>query len=159
MSQSSTAQNAKGKATLYRVMRARKPSHIRAAKRIDRECFRRDVESAKWARSVTWIVVHIPTGHIVGYACLRLVENESLVYLSRAGVTHKHRGNGLQRRLIRVRVAYGRRLGRGAITYTVHANPKSVNNLIACGFRYYEPQNAWAGRDMLYWYNGKGKLT
>lgn len=158
MSQSSSARSAKGKASAYRIIKARKPSHLKAAKRLDKLCFTRGTESAKWDQSVTWIVEHIPTGHVVGYACVRLVENESLVYLSRAGVSLAHRGRGLQRRLIRVRLAYARKLGRGAITYTVRANPRSINNLIACGFRYYEPAFAWATRDMLYWYRGKGKL-
>lgn len=158
MSQSSNARSVKVGATPYRVMLARKPAHLRAAKRIDRECFRRDVEPALWDQSVTWIVEHIPTGHVVGFACLRVVATENVVYLSRAGVTPKHRGKGLQRRLIQARMVYARRKGWGAITYTIRANPKSVNNLIACGFRYYEPQHAWAGREMLYWYRGKGKL-
>lgn len=146
-------------ASPYRIKRARTPTQIAAAKALDRDCFSSDVESAKWDRSVTWIVEHTPTAQIIGYACLRFVTHEKLAYLTRAGISGEHRGQGLQKRLIRVRLAYAKQRGYpAAITYTVRANSRSVNSLIACGFRYYEPPNAWAGREMLYWYRGKAKL-
>lgn len=140
-------------------MRARTDSQIDAAKRLDHECFVADTESAKWDRSEIWIVEHIPTKQIVAYACLRFVPNEKLAYLSRVGVTTEHRGKGLQKRLIRVRLAHAKRHGySNAITYTVKAGARSINSLIACGFRYYEPPRPWAGSDMLYWYRGRAKL-
>lgn len=72
-------------------------------------------------------------------------------FLSRAGVVPEHRGRGLQKRLIRVRLARARALGwRHAVTYTVD-NPPSANSLIACGFRMYHPQNPWCEDRVEYW--------
>lgn len=159
MSQSRNVRGAGASGTSpYRIKRARTADERKAIARLDSQCFARDVEPPKLESSIAWIAVHIPTGTIVGYALGRPVPNEKQFYLARAGVALAHRGQGLQRRLIRARQVYARRRGLGCITYTVRWNPKSVNNLIACGFRYYEPENAWGGRDMLYWYCGKGAL-
>lgn len=72
-------------------------------------------------------------------------------YLVRAGVVPSARGQGLQRRLIRVREGYARRMGwRWIVTATLH-NPASANSLIASGFRLYEPAHPWLADGALYW--------
>ena len=88
----------------------------------------------------------------VGFAGLHAsVQWERTGYLARAGVHPDARGRGLQRRLIRARIAKARRLGwHWLITDTV-ANPTSSNNLIACGFRAYEPSKPWASKAAAYW--------
>lgn len=142
----------------YRIKRARTVAELAAIEPLDSQCFVRDVEPLKLKQSIAWVAVHVPTGEIVGYALGRIVADANLFYLARAGVAWEHRGRGLQKRLIRARITYARKRGMGCITYTVHFNPKSINSLIACGFKYYEPTWAWGGREMLYWYCGKGKL-
>src|SRR5258708_4520544 len=75
----------------------------------------------------------------------------TLGYLKRAGVLRPHRGQGLQRRFVRVREAKARRVGmRGLVTDT-SSNPSSANNLIACGYRIYEPDYPWAFNHTIYW--------
>lgn len=69
-----------------------------------------------------------------------------------AGVMPMYRGRGLQKRMIRIRLAYARRHGMiGARTYTVLDNPASSRSLIACGFKLYRPENMWAGSHVNYW--------
>jgi hypothetical protein len=38
-----------------------------------------------------------------------------------------------------------------AITYTTPNNYPSVNNLIGKGFKFYFPEYAYGGKEMLYW--------
>jgi GNAT superfamily N-acetyltransferase len=92
-------------------------------------------------------------GVLAGYAgLLELPSNEGrTVFLNRSAVFKEWRGQGLQKRLIRVRLRYARERGyTHAITYTMRGNPASSNNLIGCGFRLYDPQWAYAG-SVLYW--------
>jgi GNAT superfamily N-acetyltransferase len=88
---------------------------------------------------------------LVGYAGARLLGN-GVYFLSRAGVVESHRGHGLQKRLIRCRVRRARALlAPRAVTYTATHNAPSSNSLIACGFRVYEPEETYAGDDVIYW--------
>lgn len=73
-------------------------------------------------------------------------------YLCRAGVACTHRGNGLQRRLIRARERKARSLGwRWLMTDTVPYNPASANSLIHCGYRLYVPAQPWCVNGAIYW--------
>lgn len=99
-----------------------------------------------------WWIAEID-GRVVGYAGALVWEPDRCLYLTRAGVLPEARGRGLQRRLIRARVAHARRLGlTGAYTYTLNWNEKSANNLIACGFRLWWPARPWAAKSAVYWY-------
>lgn len=72
-------------------------------------------------------------------------------YLCRAGVMPGHRGQGLQRRLIKVREKEAKRKQWTAL-YSDAAvyNPTSINNLFACGFRAFAPAVQWDGEDFVY---------
>lgn len=74
-------------------------------------------------------------------------------YLCRVAVAFEHRGQGLQKRLIRVRLREARTMGlTWAVTDTERTNYPSANSLISCGFRLFKPWRAWATyRDGLYW--------
>jgi GNAT superfamily N-acetyltransferase len=72
-------------------------------------------------------------------------------YLCRAGVLEKFRGQGLQKRLIKVRVNYAKKLGWEAVMTDTRCNPPSSNNLIDCGFRMYTPASPWGWHDAVYW--------
>ena len=73
-------------------------------------------------------------------------------YLSRAGVMPAFRGQGLQRRFIRTRLAWARANGyRFAITETTANNCPSINNLIDCGFKAFDPPRPWAADGACYW--------
>jgi GNAT superfamily N-acetyltransferase len=72
-------------------------------------------------------------------------------YLKRVGVHPLHRGHGLQRRLLRVREARARKLGYSALVTDTTSNIPSANNLIAAGFRLFQPKDPWAFEHSLYW--------
>lgn len=72
-------------------------------------------------------------------------------YLVRAGVLPKFRGCGLQKRMIRVRVAHARRHGWPMVVTDTHENVASANSLIACGFRLYDPETKWSFETSNYW--------
>jgi GNAT superfamily N-acetyltransferase len=72
-------------------------------------------------------------------------------YLCRAGVLFKFRGNGLQKKLIAVRVRYAKREGWDWAISDTYNNPASTNNLISCGFRMYIPSREYAGEGTIYW--------
>lgn len=72
-------------------------------------------------------------------------------YLHRAGVLAQHRGNGLQRRFIRVREALARELGMSRMVTDTTDNVASANSLMSCGYRLYTPEGPWAFSSSLYW--------
>lgn len=76
----------------------------------------------------------------------------SIGYLKRAGVLYRHRGQGLQRRFVRVREAKARRVGMRSIITDTTDNPSSSNNLIACGYRIFRPPSPWAFPETIYWH-------
>jgi RimJ/RimL family protein N-acetyltransferase len=118
---------------------------------LDQECFPSDhrpvLENSLW-----WVVWC--GKEPVGYAGLRVCENtqnKGLGFLSRAGVVAKHRGKGLQKRLVRAREAEARALGlTDLVTYVAHWNSASINSLIACGYKFYRPADRWAGSSSVY---------
>ncbi|WP_298243719.1 GNAT family N-acetyltransferase [uncultured Bradyrhizobium sp.] len=72
-------------------------------------------------------------------------------YFSRVGVLQRHWGRGLQRRLMRVVEARGRRVGWNSIVSDTTDNPVSANNFIQAGYRLFEPEMPWAWAHTLYW--------
>lgn len=100
-------------------------------------------------KSICWVAYcgEIP----VGFAMLSLQDNK-IAYLARSGVLLEYRGYGLQRRLIRAREMFARKLNfTKIITYTKIYNINSINNLQKCGYWLYEPEEEYADADCLYW--------
>jgi hypothetical protein len=132
----------------YRIQRADTPLAVLP---LDEVCFPSDHRPAL-ENSLWWVVWR--GQEPVAYAGLRLCqyhENKGLGFLSRAGVIAKHRGRGLQKRLIRAREAGARALGIAEIvTYVAHWNSASINSLVACGYRFYRPADRWAGSSVVY---------
>lgn len=85
---------------------------------------------------------------LVGFASLT-PEAEGVGYLSRAGVKAAYRGKGGQRLLIKAREKRARELGLKSLTSDTFDNPSSANNLMACGFRMYQPSFPVSG--VCYW--------
>lgn len=88
----------------------------------------------------------------VAYAGAKLIPQANCVFLSRAGVMPEARGQGLQRKMIAIRLRWARQQGvKRVITYTHPLNVVSSNNLIRSGFLLYRPEWEWAGPEFLYW--------
>jgi GNAT superfamily N-acetyltransferase len=92
----------------------------------------------------------------VGYCSIRPSQFDpgATAFLSRCGVLPACRGKGLQRRCIRVRVAWARRHDyKRVITYVATDNIHSARNVIREGFEPWWPPASvgpWAGRDVAY---------
>lgn len=72
-------------------------------------------------------------------------------YICRVGVIAKHRGNGLQKRLMRVCERKAKALGWTEIVSDTNDNPASSNSFIACGYGTYLPKDKWALAGAIYW--------
>lgn len=112
-------------------------------------CLPSDVPTEYKAQDSWWLV--LDDGYPVGFAGVRNL-GQGIWYLCRAGVVYKARGHGLQKRLIRARVAAARKGGGTAVISDCTAeNAASANSLIAAGFRLYTPAAKWGLPTSLYW--------
>jgi RimJ/RimL family protein N-acetyltransferase len=117
---------------------------------LDRACFPADELCSK---DDHWWMAYNDEGVAVGFAGLRDLDEPGMGYLCRVGVLWEARGNGLQKRFIRARLAYARKIGlKAVVTDTTVDSLASMNNLINCGFRLYGPANPWARPESLYWW-------
>ena len=87
----------------------------------------------------------------VGFAGMKETTHGGAGYLCRAGVLRAHRGHGLQRKLIRVRERQAVANGWTQCCSDTSDNPISANNLIACGYRIFNPAKPWGFRHTIYW--------
>jgi predicted acetyltransferase len=132
----------------YSIRRENAPLAVLA---LDEICFPHDhrviLDKATW-----WIVWK--KNEAIGYAGLRLCENQcnkGMAFLNRVGIMPKHRGKGLQKRLIRARESYARVIGvKEVVTYCVPWNCASVNSLVSCGYKLYRPATKWGGAGAIY---------
>lgn len=106
------------------------------------------------ASSMWWAVREPGYRLVIGFAGLRVPFPDSPVtgYLSLCGVGRRWRGMGIQRALIRKRIAMARKLGVLRVVTDTYNNPASANNLIACGFRTYMPDAPWKADGAVYWF-------
>lgn len=90
-------------------------------------------------------------GDVACYAGYRLIDDGKTAFLTRAGVSPPYQGKGLQKKLIKARLRHAKEAGaEQAITYVIHENVASLNSLIAVGFSFYEPEEAYDGGPFLY---------
>ena len=91
-------------------------------------------------------------GKPCGFAGLTISRGSSDTgYFKRAGVLPAHRGNGLQLRLMKVRIAKARKLGLKYIVSESTGTVYSANNFYKAGFSMYNPANPWAFKTSIYW--------
>lgn len=132
----------------YRIRREAAPLAVLA---LDELCFPEDYR-VSLDGSLWWLVWR--DKEAVGYAGLRPCQseqNKGVGFLCRVGVVPRHRGRGLQKRLIRAREDAARNLGlRELVTYCVPWNCASINSLVACGYRFYRPSTRWGGAGAVY---------
>ena len=99
-----------------------------------------------------WWIAYAEDGKPVGFAGLvRSTRWSDTGYFCRAGVLDGFTGHGLQKRLIKARLAQAKRLGWNWCITDTTDNPASSNSLIACGFKLYTPANPWSFKNALYW--------
>lgn len=84
--------------------------------------------------------------------CILTKLSDDIAFLSRSGVLKKYRGNKLQKRMIRTREKYARKMGfKSVITYTKIHNIKSSVSLQKSGYMMYKPEYEYADKDCIYW--------
>jgi GNAT superfamily N-acetyltransferase len=99
----------------------------------------------------SWIVYYLDSVP-VAFAGLGWITS-TVANLELTGVLRSAQGQGIQKKLIRARERQAKRQGAiKMITYTDPTNCASINSLIACGYKSYRPQHAWAGKKFLYWW-------
>lgn len=134
------------------TVRIRRVADYRAAAAMDLILFPTD-EPIDDPDSHIWFVGS-DNGKAVCYASMKVLAGADTgsAYLSRCGVLRSHRGQGLQKRLLkaRERAAKAEGLTGYLITYTVTDNAPSINSLISCGFKAFSPDLPWAGTDVVY---------
>ena len=94
-----------------------------------------------------WVI--LDQGEIVAYC--GSIYSKGICIFNRAWVKKSHRGQGIQRRMIKTRLKAASTFCHIAITYTTLDNFPSANNLIDCGFRLYLPEYSYGGSDKLYY--------
>jgi GNAT superfamily N-acetyltransferase len=93
-----------------------------------------------------WVI--LDQGEIVSYC--GSIYSKGICIFNRAWVKKSHRGQGIQRRMIKTRLKAASTFCHIAITYTTLDNFPSANNLIDCGFKLYLPEYSYGGSDKLY---------
>lgn len=77
---------------------------------------------------------------------------ENAGYFCRVGVLPKHRGRGLQMRLMRAIESKAREIGwRELVSDTANWNVHSANNFIRAGWELFWPEKPWAIAKAVYW--------
>lgn len=136
----------------YRIVRV--DATVRAVREIiaelDKHCFPADGPCD--VKRGWWWLVYDDREEPVAYAGMRRSYLWSDAgYTCRVGVLERHRGQGLQLRLLRVRQRYARSLGWNWLISDTWHNPSSANNLIKAGFVTYEPRKPWGEKGTIYW--------
>ncbi|MFT4120430.1 GNAT family N-acetyltransferase [Bradyrhizobium sp.] len=99
----------------------------------------------------TWWLAHRDNQAVAFAGVVPSTHTRNGGYFCRVGVLQRHRGRGLQLRLMRAVEASGRRVGWDSIVSDTTDNPVSANNFIQAGYRLYEPDAPWAWSNTLYW--------
>lgn len=138
-----------------------RPSELGLVLSVDSQLFSEGYACHDHPRTLWWVVTD--GLEIVAYAGAEewKIDDEHALNLTRAGVLDAYRGRGLQRRLIRARIRYARKIGCQEVwTYTHWRNYPSANNLLRCGFSMWAPA-FWGGCEVdfeptswLYWRRG-----
>jgi len=123
--------------------------NIELLNKLQRECLPSDtlydVRLGDW-----WIAVQ--NGKAVGFAgIVRYARWIDTGYLCRSGVVRGARGHGIQKRLIRVRALFARKMVWAWLITDTYDNPPSSNSLISCGFKLFNPSVEWGAKGTLYW--------
>ena len=127
------------------------PEVVRLLKSLQKTCLS-DCPIYEITKDSYWFIAYSETGEAAGFAGLAPSSRWSdCMYMCRAGVIRAHRGQGLQKRLIRQRIKLAKTLGMNWVVTDTNYNTPSANNLISMGFKLFEPKEPWGFETALYW--------
>ena len=136
--------------SMIRISRVNPLDYKEELERLQKTCLPQDIPYP--IKRGEWWLAFNENGKAVAFACLSPSYRFSNGgYLSRAGVCPSARGQGLQRRLIKVRIARAKKLKYAWLFSDTRGNPYSGNNLFACGFKMFEPKAPWGYTNQVYW--------
>lgn len=133
------------------TIRAATEDHVHILNYLHREVFTDGETVPDFTKGHWWVVYQwtIPVGFC---GMIQSYSWTDAGYLIRVGVLPLARGQGLQKKLIRLREKKARSLGWAwMISDTIYQNTPSNNSLISCGYRMFEPDQPWALDDSIYW--------
>jgi GNAT superfamily N-acetyltransferase len=125
------------------------PEILKVIKGLHRQCLPMD-EYPDFAVGQWWLVYSHTKTPIAFAGLIPSHRWANCGYLCRSGVLSFYRGQGLQKRLIRVRLIKARQIGYDYVFSDVNDNAPSANNLVDCGFRFYEPKAPYGDEKTLY---------
>lgn len=139
------------------MIRRATEADIETIEEMDRVCFPFDAPYYfQWKENVSWISMESDqpstepraNGYLTAHPLKR-----GVFFFSRVGVMPSARGAGLQRRLMACMERHGRRKSwREIVTYTAGHNGFSTRNILAAGYRTYEPKKdqAYVGYEVVH---------
>lgn len=132
------------------MIRRATPDDIEAIEAADRVCFPLDKPYMfGWEKNLSWVATD-NKGEIVGYLSAHPLKR-GVLFFSRVGVMPCARGYGLQRKLMGAMERHARADGwREIVTYTVGINGWSTRNILAAGYRTYEPRKSYVGFEVVH---------
>ena len=122
---------------------------IEAIETADRVCFPFDAPYIfGWEKNVSWVALE--KDDLQGYLAAHPLRH-GVWFFSRVGVMPGARGQGLQRKLMAVMEKHARREGwREIVTYCAGHNGHSTRNILAAGYRTYEPRKSYVGWEVVH---------
>ena len=122
---------------------------IDAIEAADRICFPFDKPYMfTWEKNISW--VSYESDELQGYLTAHPLKNGVWFY-TRVGVMPAARGQGLQRKLMTAMERHGRKSGwHSIVTYTAGFNGYSTRNILAAGYRTYEPKKSYVGFEVVH---------
>ena len=137
------------------MIRRATPDDIDAIEEADRVCFPHDAPyPVEWSKNVSWVAYETnpvtKAEELAGYLSAHPIRR-GVLFFSRVGVLPWARGYGLQRKLMAALEKHARAEGyRELVTYTVGRNGYSTANILAWGYRTYEPRKSWVGYEVVH---------
>lgn len=117
--------------------------------KMDAACFEKHEAPALSTNEGTWWIAYIGD-QSVGYCNLK-VREPGIGAIDRVGVLPKHRGRGLQKRMMRRAVQTAKKDGLREVVSDTANNVPSSNAFISIGFKLFEPEKPWGLPESLYW--------
>lgn len=135
---------------MYRIREVDGDDEHQALADLHTKTFAGLASQAKFDEGYWWLTTL--DGHPVAFlglkqSTLRL----DTAYFYRVGVDPAHRGNNLQRRLMRAMEMKARKLGFVQIVTDTRNNPHSANNIAAAGYKMFHPAHPWGHDTAQYW--------
>lgn len=127
----------------------KKTNNIFLVKEIHKACFPYD-QFYDHEGNHYWIAYIKHNHEPIGF-CIGTDIGDKTMFLSRAGILLKWRGNGLHRRLIKVRERFAKKNNfECIITYVKSNNPESFSSIIKLRYEAYEPECKYGTTNSIY---------